>query len=772
MTTPAAPKAALAAQARQVFVRRLIDDLPQVVQRLLQDLQERSEQAVFGEAAQRLDDLRIGLTQHAPAWLAACRERLSRSLKTPDGATAEPPAGPLSLVAEEAVENQILAARAALAVVDKCSEVLNELRLRLQHLELTDELDKRDPVQALNVMQHLVGAWLDTPLTRGDWQVCQALLHSLLAKAVSAGYQEANQFLLARGVLPQIDLRDLVRRGGRAAPVPAGASGFSNTRAAPVVPTAVGGLTHVQPLRTPSGNVPLEASGPVAVGGVLAGEAFAAQDGRTAVAQRLSQFMAERLPGWPHRVSAAVAAASTGGAPLAGPPPGPTPGAPAWWGAVPVPPVDWSSLDAGAAGLKAQARALKQAAHSDEEKALIELVALIFDGILSEDRIPASIRVWFARLQMPVLRNALGDPGFLSDTGHPARVLIDRMGACVLGFDPAVPLDALEAEVKRIVQVIEQYPETGRRVFELMLGEFQTFLSHHLRQAAPLQRVTDVATRLELKGALTVQYTIDMRRLLGTAPVHEGLRDFLFHTWVEVMAQAAVAHGADDPRTAQVRQLAADLLWAAASKPSRHERAQVIARVPGLMAQLREGLALLGLDPARQEAALQPVSEALAAAFLSRSASLDPEWLAGLTAQLARLESVLRDDGTDPVPLSRDSLELVTGEDASQITVLPNPDTPVPKHLLAWAAALPVGGWFRLEHNGAPVVVQLAWHSPRRQLYLFATATQHGYLLEQGRVAHYLKAGLLRAAQSEPLTTQATRQALDKLQANPERLFG
>jgi hypothetical protein len=62
------------------------------------------------------------------------------------------------------------------------------------------------------------------------------------------------------------------------------------------------------------------------------------------------------------------------------------------------------------------------------------------------------------------------------------------------------------------------------------------------------------------------------------------------------MAQAAGAHGADDPRTAQVRQLAAALLWAAASKPSRHERAQVIARVPGLMAQLREGLALLGLD--------------------------------------------------------------------------------------------------------------------------------------------------------------------------------
>jgi len=256
--------------------------------------------------------------------------------------------------------------------------------------------------------------------------------------------------------------------------------------------------------------------------------------------------------------------------------------------------------------LKAQARALKQAASTDEEKALIELVALIFDGILSEDRIPASIRVWFARLQMPVLRHALSDPTFLSSEAHPARVLIDRMGACVLGFDPTVPLVDLEAEIKRIVQVIEQYPETGRRVFELMLDEFQGFWVQAVRQQPQWRRVTDVATQLEQRGTLTVQYTIELRRLLDGVPVHDGLRDFLFQTWAEVMAQAAVAYGPDDERAKRVRQLAADLLWAAGAKPSRHERAQVIARVPGLMGQLRDGLALLGLDAERQRPRSNP----------------------------------------------------------------------------------------------------------------------------------------------------------------------
>ena len=43
--------------------------------------------------------------------------------------------------------------------------------------------------------------------------------------------------------------------------------------------------------------------------------------------------------------------------------------------------------------------------------------------------------------------------------------------------------------------------------------------------------------------------------------------------------------------------------------------------------------------------------------------------------------------------------------------------------------------------------------------------------MQQGRVASYLQAGLLKPAESEALTTRATRSALEKLDANPERLL-
>ena len=59
--------------------------------------------------------------------------------------------------------------------------------------------------------------------------------------------------------------------------------------------------------------------------------------------------------------------------------------------------------------------------------------------------------------------------------------LIDRMGGCVLGFDAATEAvgEVLEREIKRIVQVVEAYPDTGRRVFQTVLTEFEKFLQNY-----------------------------------------------------------------------------------------------------------------------------------------------------------------------------------------------------------------------------------------------------------------------------------------------------
>ncbi|RYG11851.1 MAG: DUF1631 family protein, partial [Burkholderiales bacterium] len=282
-------------------------------------------------------------------------------------------------------------------------------------------------------------------------------------------------------------------------------------------------------------------------------------------------------------------------------------------------------VEEAAGALRQRTSALKQAASTSSEKATIEIVALMFQSILSEDRIPPAIRVWFARLQMPVLRVAISEPEFFGSLQHPARRLIDRMGSCVLGFDATVSGGALEIEVKRVVQVIEQYPETGRRVFQLVYDEFQKFLSKFLSEQGSAARVVGVAQQLEQKETMAIQYTIEMRSMLNDMPVREEIREFLFKIWAEVLAIAAMKNGPQHKDTITLKQAAADLVWAASAKPNRNDRARVIADLPKLLQLLRMGMSMLGMTTPVQDQHLKVISETLADAFMSKTDAISIE---------------------------------------------------------------------------------------------------------------------------------------------------
>ncbi len=428
---------------------------------------------------------------------------------------------------------------------------------------------------------------------------------------------------------------------------------------------------------------------------------------------------------------------------------------------------------ARAAGrLREETTELKKKAETKGEKAIIEIVALMFQAILQEERIPPGIRVWFARLQMPVLRVALEEPDFFGTLNHPARQLIDRMGSCVMGFDASgIHGHALEGEVKRIVQVIEQYPETGKRVYQLVYEEFQKFLAKFLTEKGPAQKVVSVAQQVEQKETLTIQYTIEMRNMLKDIPVRDEIREFLFKVWAEVLAVAAVRKGPQHAETIELKKSASELVWSAGAKPSRTDRAKVIAELPKLLQRLRTGMSLLGLAPSQQDIHIKTVSDTLADAFLSKTKAVPQEQIDAMAKRLANLEDFVSEDGMGDLPLDAESIELMLGIDSSTIDVVADGGSKPTNAMQAWAAELQLGAWFTLDHSGRVSQVQFAWRSERKHLNLFATSTGHCYLIQAGRLAAYLQAGLLLPQEEETLTVRATRDALAKLEANPERLL-
>jgi hypothetical protein len=113
---------------------------------------------------------------------------------------------------------------------------------------------------------------------------------------------------------------------------------------------------------------------------------------------------------------------------------------------------------------------------------------------------------------------------------------------------------------------------------------------------------------------------------------------------------------------------------------------------------------------------------------------------------------------------------MMLGIDSTTLVVVVNGGSKPTAAMQAWAQELELGTWFTLDHNNQVTQVQLAWRSERKHLNLFASAGK-SFLIQGGRLAAYLQAGLLLPQEEEALTVRATRDALSKIEANPERLL-
>ena len=416
-------------------------------------------------------------------------------------------------------------------------------------------------------------------------------------------------------------------------------------------------------------------------------------------------------------------------------------------------------------------QALKQAASTPVERATIEIVALLFQSILMEDAIPASVRVWFARLQMPVLRVAVSEPDFFATVEHPARRLIDRMGSCVMGFDSSSRAvgDILEKEIKRVVQVVEAYPDTGRRVFQTVLTEFEKFLEHYFRnENEASKKGVSLAAQVEQRETMAIQYTIELRKMLNDVPVQEGVREFLFQVWADVLATTAVKSSNVDA-TKDMKRAAADLIWSASAKVSRAERAEVIRRLPPLLKTLRDGMDDAGIPVPKQDEHIQRLNNSLAAAFTAKAAAISHERLEELMGRLETLEELLPE--AEDVDIDESLVMDLSGHESSELEVVGEGGSMPTPAMLAWARELQVGSWYMLDYRNRNEAMQLAWQGMRRQLTLFVSPQGRGVLFQQHRLAAFLQAGLLVPAQEEALTVRATRSAMAKLDGDPCRLL-
>ncbi|MBX3645218.1 MAG: DUF1631 domain-containing protein [Rubrivivax sp.] len=791
-----ADHADLAEQARRTYAEQLVKGLPAMINSVAESarqlLDKPSEHARMMRRRELVHELKKGAAVWHKTMVNSLRNALLGGVSATRSGDLPPPGtrqGPLSLVDDDTIEREILTSRLALAVMDQAASEFTDLRARMAALERREELDAQDMLRAHVLARIVVDAWRTAGCSLESWRELQSSLHEELAALVEEAYHETNRWLVGHGVLPDVDLHPYIKRA-RTPPQPTGFAGGTGSSGGYGPPSGFGagpatgqgpgsgfgGAAHSGPGRSAAPSHWASAAGGDSRGSVgeetrmMTRAAPLPRSGEhaEAVLGRLNRLVSRHLPSFSQTsrqpvvspgLAQAIDQAEQGirrrvdvSTRRAGEPPVTTP----------------ALLEE----LHQRKQALKRAAATPEERATIEIVALLFQSILTEDRIPASVRVWFARLQMPVLRVAVTEPDFFATVDHPARRLIDRMGACVMGFDSSTRGvgDALEKEIKRVVQVVEAYPDTGRRVFQTVLTEFEKFLEHYFStENEATRKGVSLAQQVEQRETLAIQYTIELRRMLNEVPVQDSVRAFLFQVWADVLATTAVRYGAQSDETRAMKRAASDLIWSASAKVTREERAEVLRRLTPLLKTLREGMSSAGMDTAKQDEHVQILNNSLAAAFTAKAPVIPQDRLQELAERLESLEELLPDAADVTID---DSIVFdLSGHESSELEVVAEGGSMPTPAMIAWARELQVGGWYMLDYRGRNEAVQLAWLGLRKQLSMFVTPQGRCVLFQQQRLASFLQAGLLLPAQDEALSVRATRSALAKLDVDASRLL-
>lgn len=231
---------------------------------------------------------------------------------------------------------------------------------------------------------------------------------------------------------------------------------------------------------------------------------------------------------------------------------------------------------------------------------VINLIAMLFEFILDDRNLPPSLRALIGRLQIPMLKVAVIDKSFFSRGSHPARRLLNEIASAALGWGGRddYQRDSLYVRVEQIVQRLLNDFVDDPAIFSELLVDFLAFTSDERRRSELLEQRTRDAEEGRARAELArqrVQQELNQRLLGKVLP--EVVVRLLQEAWSKVLLLTCLKHG-DESTEWQAGLVAMDdLIWSVEPHEEVEARQRLLNLVPGLLKALREGLTSAAFDP-------------------------------------------------------------------------------------------------------------------------------------------------------------------------------
>uniref|UniRef100_UPI0013C4755A DUF1631 domain-containing protein n=2 Tax=Pseudomonas TaxID=286 RepID=UPI0013C4755A len=231
---------------------------------------------------------------------------------------------------------------------------------------------------------------------------------------------------------------------------------------------------------------------------------------------------------------------------------------------------------------------------------VINLVSMLFEFILDDRTLPDSLKALIGRMQIPMLKVALLDKTFFSRGSHPARRLLNEIASASLGWAEHndARRDSLYQKIEQVVMRLLNDFVDDPAIFAELLEDFIAFTGDERRRSELLEQRTRDAEEGRAKAELARQDVEQVlnQRLLGKV-LPEVVVRLLRDAWSKVMLLICLKHGKASAEWREALDTMDELIWSVGPHDDPLSRQQLLERVPGLLKALREGLASAAFDP-------------------------------------------------------------------------------------------------------------------------------------------------------------------------------
>ncbi|MEW9898322.1 DUF1631 domain-containing protein [Chitinivorax sp. PXF-14] len=764
----AGEQGSLLSECRDMAAELLSKSLGKMLDRIEESLFELAEKALSTDVRQMYMEARSKALEHRSGveaefrrnFLQGFNKRLSSgdasSFNKIDFSKLE-----LSLVDADDFEASLAAADIAKRLQSNCGDELLALDRRVGELLSLPELgDEDNPMGPKAICEAFKDACNQLETGVNVKLIILKQFDQLISDDIQVVYQNLNQHLVKRNVLPVITPDMLRRRGSGAAPTARPTKPQQPAAELPPLPQAApmaqGGegelFSTLQQLLSRN------------AGGAPAG--FATPPGGF---PELNTGMLDMLTDLQHGNFETVLAGGAG--------------------------VDVGSMLAGTQNVLHDIKrsAIGQRA-SQVDAMTIDIVAMLFDYIFDDRQIPDKMKALIGRLQIPVLKVAMLDKRFFSKKTHPARQLLDTLAAAAIGWNESVgEQDRLYTKIDEIVRKILAGFEDNLEIFDDAKQELDAFLSEEERlaheRAETSAKVIYDREWLEIARALAEE---EVNRRVSANDMPDVIRQFLSMHWVNLLLSAYVKEGGESDTWKQGLQTMDDLIWSVQPKRSPEERMRLVGLLPNMLKRLESALDINQTPKDAREkffAALvqchaSAIKAGMGSAKLAEAGALQSsEPIFTPPPALVAVEELVQQGAQELVPLedlqpkpaaSSFELDLISSANArqpeeliklrEQLPIKPAADA---DDYDAMAANLARGTWIEFRQNDENLILaKLTWVSPTKNMYVFTNREGlNAMSIKLAGLAGKLRSGAARVVTEAPLVDRAVSSMLDALQS-------